>query len=94
VAAGRCAGCGRRDASIRKIQAHVVQCPAYAALYRAEPERALDPVAEEARWLAAEGSDSARIDARDERLEKLRVRLAEQRLAQADRWRTPKGLLD
>ena len=94
MAAGRCAGCGRRDASLRKIQAHVVQCPSFAALYKSEPGRALDPVAEEERWLAAEGSDDARIDARDERLENLRVRLARERLAQADRWRTPKGLLD
>lgn len=91
---GRCAGCGKRDVSVRKIQAHVVQCPSFAALYRTDPERALDPEAEEERWQRTEGSEEARIAARDERLEALRARLARQRLDQADRWRTPKGLLD
>jgi hypothetical protein len=93
MARGRCAGCGMTNASIKKMRAHIMSCPDYTELFQRAPERALEPVQEQERWLAAEGSAEARDAARDERLEALRERLAAARVAQVDRWRTPDDLL-
>jgi hypothetical protein len=51
MATGRCAGCGKSGPP-KKVQAHIMTCPDYAELYRADPARALPPEAEHARWAA------------------------------------------
>lgn len=93
MARGRCAGCGMTNASIKKMRAHLMSCPAYTELFQSAPERALEPAQEQQRWLADEGSSEAREAARDVRLEALRERLAAARVAQVDRWKTPDDLL-
>jgi len=46
---GRCAGCGMTGPA-KKVSSHITGCPDYAALFQAEPVRALEPRAEYARW--------------------------------------------
>lgn len=61
AAQGRCAGC-LETGPVRAVAWHVVQCAAWAALYRKDPVLALDPAAEYARWAA---QDRAREHAAD-----------------------------
>lgn len=50
---GRCAGC-QEAGPLKAVEHHVLQCPKWAALYRADPAAALSPAAEFARWAAEE----------------------------------------
>lgn len=56
MAAGRCAGCGRAGES-RAVGRHIVRCPAWAALYRDSPERALGAEDEHRRWSQEDKAD-------------------------------------
>jgi hypothetical protein len=49
IAQGRCAGCGDMRA-LKDSEWHVTACPAWARLFREDPDLALDPAAELARW--------------------------------------------
>jgi hypothetical protein len=48
---GRCAGCGRSGPA-KKISAHQLNCEPFQMLYLANPDKALGPLAEQARWEA------------------------------------------
>jgi hypothetical protein len=50
---GRCAGC-QETGPLKKIIAHVMLCPRWAALYREDPAAALMPAQEHARWASAD----------------------------------------
>lgn len=52
-AQGRCAGC-QEAGELRAIEHHVMQCAKWAALYRADPDAALSPAAEQERWVREE----------------------------------------
>lgn len=54
---GRCAGCGKEDASCKKIKTHIASCPEYLELWTTDPDRALDPEEEFLRWKAHVESD-------------------------------------
>ena len=53
MAYGRCAGDGETG-ELKAVTSHVLRCPAWAALYRADPARALTPAGEYDRWAAKE----------------------------------------
>lgn len=59
---GRCAGCGETSASCKKINAHVLECPEYKALYKSDPDKALSPREEFARWKAEDGKLLEKVD--------------------------------
>jgi hypothetical protein len=86
---GRCAGCGETSASCKKINAHVLECPEYKALYKADPSKALSPREEYARWLREDGKlleKADRVVARAQRAEDHR-RINDRKLAtEAERW--------
>jgi hypothetical protein len=44
-----CSGC-KKAGPLKKIAAHVITCPAWAALYRRDPAAALSPAGEYERW--------------------------------------------
>ncbi len=93
MAMGRCAGCGKTDAS-RKVQLHALTCPEYLDLYRTDPVRCLDPDAEYARYQAEDNNPEARAERRDIRLRRRFLDTEQANARQAARWATPKDLLD
>jgi hypothetical protein len=58
---GRCPGCQMTD-DLKKVNWHVLGCAAYARLYRQDPERALPPALEHARWRREEGAEERAAD--------------------------------
>lgn len=93
MAAGRCSGCGRGD-SLRKIILHVVSCEAYLALYEHDPERALDPVAENERFRSEENTPEARAEQRGVRLETRFAEINRLQAVSASRWARPPDILE
>lgn len=89
---GRCAGCGHCDSST-KVKFHVLDCPAYAQLFREHPERCLDPVAERLRYKAEDDTSEARAERRDVRLQRRFAEMDEQFLVASARWRPPADIL-
>lgn len=63
MALGRCAGCGD-ESTLRASQAHISRCPKFAVLYRTDPSKALDPVAEYRRVAAVQKSEPVVAKAR------------------------------
>jgi ferric-dicitrate binding protein FerR (iron transport regulator) len=49
IAQGRCAGCAE-SGPLKAVEWHILSCPSWAKLYQQDPDRALDPAAEFARW--------------------------------------------
>lgn len=92
MTAGRCAGCGKVSNSCSQIRTHVLSCPDYIALYKADSAKALDPEAELIRFNAEENSDEARAEAKGERLTRRFAELDARRIEQTERWK-PKDLL-
>jgi hypothetical protein len=89
---GRCAGCGETDVSCKKINAHVLECPEYKALYKADPDRALSPREEYQRWLREDGKlqdKMVRVQARSERAEAHREINDRKLSMEAERWSEP-----
>jgi hypothetical protein len=62
---GRCAGC-QETGELKRIEQHVMTCPKWAALYRADPGSARSPAAEQDRWTREEraGEHKADLDRR------------------------------
>lgn len=91
IAAGRCAGCGHEDASARKVRYHTSSCAKFIELWRASPEKALDPEAEHAR-VHGEEHIAAKKDAKLERHYDIKERLqglaAERQLRDQQRWQS------
>lgn len=92
MAAGRCAGCGQTD-SIRKIQIHVNGCREFIDLFRVNPERCLDPVAEYDRYKAEDDSPEARAERRDGRLQQRFADLDQRQTRAAQRWSPERDIL-
>lgn len=70
MTAGRCSGCGYTDASCKKVRSHVMLCPDYKKLFLDEPDKALDPEVEFARfkeWEESEEGQAAKETARSEK---------------------------
>lgn len=86
MSAARCAGCGEVG-PCHQVRDHVLRCPAYVALYREQPEKALAPEAEWERW-REEDRDAEQSAARSETLERVFARLDAKREAQFSRWTT------
>ena len=88
---GRCAGCGETSGSCKKINAHVLECPEYKALYKRDPAKALSPREEYARWKAEDGAlleKVERIEARAQRASDHRE-INDRKLESAhERWST------
>lgn len=59
---GRCVGCGTTDTSVRKMSAHIAECPAYAEIYRTAPEQALSPLEAQRRWVEEAGKEQAKVE--------------------------------
>lgn len=88
---GRCAGCGWEDPSSKRVRVHVQECGEYLALFRATPERALDPEAEYVR--DREHRQSAEFAEADEARraavhEGFRVAQARRVASDKNRWKT------
>jgi hypothetical protein len=82
MATGRCAGEGKTGPA-REIAIHMITCPEFARLVQKNPERALPPEQEYARW--------RREDRDDEREGARSVKVADtdaRRASMADRFRT------
>lgn len=92
MAVGRCSGC-KVTGPRKKIENHVLSCPQYLELFRADPARALDPVTE-ARRYAQEDTCAARAARRDVRLRERFAEMDAHASAQADRWRVPHDILE
>lgn len=83
---GRCAGCGFSSPSCKKVQAHVLSCPDYLALYKSNPAAALTPEQEYERWKLEEDSPESR-ELRRRKLHAHYREQADQKLArQRSRW--------
>lgn len=93
MALGRCSGCGRAD-SLRKISLHILSCPLYGELFAREPERCLDPAAENERYRAEENTPQARAEQRGERLHQRFSEINRQQAVSASRWARPPDILD
>lgn len=75
------------------MQAHVAQCAEYARLYREDQQAALDPGPEFDRWSKFEAGQE-KMAARQQRVGRL-IEGNERKLqAAADRWATPKDILE
>lgn len=88
---GRCAGCGKTSASCKQINAHVLECPEYKALYKSDPDRALSPREEHKRWLREDGKlqdKVAKVEARSARAEAHREINDRKLSMEAERWST------
>lgn len=90
MSTGRCSGCGETSPSAKKITSHILSCPEYLVLYRTDQARCLNPEAEHKRYQEdTSGRDQIKAqNVRDQFLVRDRVRAR-----QADRWRTPKDIL-
>jgi hypothetical protein len=87
-AQGRCAGDGLTG-ELKSIAWHVTTCPQWAALYQKDPDAALGPAEEYARWRAAEAAGEHAAD--------LAGRVADtvtQRRRSIDRFKRPDPLED
>jgi hypothetical protein len=78
---GRCAGCGE-DGELRRVQAHVLKCERWAALFLTSPELALPPDKEYERWVSQD-----RQGERDQRRESLIADTDARKGREADRFR-------
>jgi hypothetical protein len=58
---GRCAGC-KASGPLKKIVQHVMTCEKWAALYRSDPDAALMPAQEHARWASEERDGEHQAD--------------------------------
>lgn len=58
---GRCAGCGKTG-PLAAVSMHVMCCPAFTALYHADPDRAIDPEQEYLRVIEDQYEPSASLD--------------------------------
>lgn len=58
---GRCSGC-QASGPLKRIAWHVMTCAKWAALYRSDPDAALMPAQEHARWLREERGAEHRAD--------------------------------
>jgi hypothetical protein len=58
---GRCSGC-QETGALKRIGWHVLTCPKWAALYRADPDAALLPTQEYARWVREERGEERAAD--------------------------------
>lgn len=93
MAMGRCSGCGLVG-SCKKVEIHVLTCPSYLTLFRTEPERCLDPASEQQRYKTHEDTSQARAARRDTRLRHRFAEMDRHQSMQAQRWRTPKDILE
>lgn len=89
---GRCAGCDRTGPAT-KITVHILGCAGYAALYRQDPARCLDPVSEYERHRSISTTESHARD-RDRRLADKYAVTATAAAIQAARFATPADILD
>lgn len=71
---GRCPGC-QETGELKKIVFHVMTCPKWAALYRADPAAALAPAQEYERWATEERAGEQRADL-DRRIDDTQARRA------------------
>lgn len=85
---GRCPGCGETGPAA-EVLVHTYGCSKFAKLYREHREQALSPVAEYRRWREQEkdAEQQARVAAKVESG-------AAGRAVMADRFRTPKDILE
>jgi hypothetical protein len=63
---GRCSGCGFENVSCKVVKTHVRTCPDYVALFKENPDAALDPEEEYRKHREAHDSEEGEA-ARDER---------------------------
>lgn len=87
MSAGRCAGCGKSSSSCKAIEKHVMTCPEFIALYKADPAAALDPEQEYVRYRDETDHDAVRAENRDARLSARIAEVDVQRDKQEARWR-------
>lgn len=92
MAQGRCAGCGY-SASCAQVGSHILTCPDYLALYRADPEKCLGPEAEHQRH-KQENTSEAQAERRDRRLGDRYDEMDRLREKEVARWRKPDDLLE
>lgn len=85
---GRCAGCGRVGI-LSATRRHTAACPDFAELYRTDRARALDPAAEQARWLRTEGSAESKVVDKTARVAAVFARRDEVATRYNARWDTP-----
>lgn len=90
VTKGRCAGCGFEDASERKVRIHTIGCPEFIALWKANPEQALEPAEAHAQYHQVEAKE-ARKEAHQDQFDTVRGQLQElaarRQEADRERWR-------
>lgn len=90
---GRCAGC-ERTGPATKIAVHILSCPRYAALYRQDPARCLDPAGEYERHRRDENTAETHARDRDKRLADKYAVTASAAAEQAARFVKPRDILD
>lgn len=89
---GRCA-CGLVD-SVRKVELHTVQCPAYATLYHQDPVHCPNPAALYRQYQQEHDPSQERATRRDIRLSQRFVELDRAHALHRRRWATPADILD
>ena len=85
---GRCSGCGEVGSPCR-VRAHIMDCDKWQVLYRTDPAKALDPVADYALWKAG-GKKAARAA----ELDLVIAETERRRTAMHDRFARPADILE